>query len=72
MKEYFEITVNLISGTKLTTEMANWCVKFIGRYGRFHNGDIENWSFRYGPYHGDRVYIFAREDDAVLFALRWK
>ena len=57
---------------KKRIKMNAWCDKFIGQEGRFNNGDIENWVVRHCCPVGESEYIFAREEDAVLFALRWK
>ena len=71
MKKYTEIEVLGLT-IKTVHEADCWCEEFVGLYGRNEAGDIENWMIRYGPYHGDRVYIFAREEDAMLFALKWR
>ena len=70
-KEYYIIQVQS-DEYKKRIKMNAWCDKFIGQEGRFNNGDIENWVVRHCCPVGESEYIFAREEDAVLFALRWK
>ena len=68
--EYTEIPIETQSLAH-RLEIRNWCKDNIGKSSRSNNLEIENWVERYGAYRGDRIYIFAREEDAVLFALRW-
>lgn len=70
MIEYTEIELtNLIISTQQGADA--WCEEYVGMYGRDETGKIEHWAVRYGPDYGDRTYIFAREQDAVMFALKW-
>jgi len=42
----------------------DWCAKSIGR--RQYDWDIDTYS---SP--GNSIYLFRREEDAVIFSLRW-
>ena len=65
----------LIEGRSHETITINkWCSDTFGPWGRDGadgRGEIINWVVRSGPNFGSRRYVFAREEDALLFTLRW-